>query len=103
MIREVLSDGAPFRKEFIERFASRAATLIPELVRRERLAGRLREDLDPVLTALSLMGMTVFPFLAFPVAREVFGLELSEEFRDRLVAHTAKLFQEGAAARGVEP
>jgi AcrR family transcriptional regulator len=102
MIREVLSDGAPFRREFIERFASRAAALIPELVRRERQAGRLRDDLDPVLTTLSLMGMAVFPFLAFPVAREVFGLELNEEFRDRLVAHTTKLFTEGAAAGGVK-
>jgi TetR/AcrR family transcriptional regulator len=100
MIREVLSDGAPFRKEFIERFASRAAQLIPELVRQERAAGQLRQDLDPVLTTLSLMGMTVFPFLAFPIAREVFGFELNEDFRDRFVRHTVKLFQQGAAAKG---
>lgn len=103
MIREVLSDGAPFRREFIERFASRAAALVPELVRRERSAGRLRKDLDPILTTLSLVGMTVFPFLAFPIAREVFGIELTEDFRDRLVAHTTKLFEEGAAAKGAVP
>jgi AcrR family transcriptional regulator len=102
MIREVLSDGAPFRREFVERFAARAATLIPDLVRRERAAGRLRADLDPVLTTLSLIGMAVFPFLALPVAREVFGIEPNEEFRDRLVAHTTKLFQHGAAAKESE-
>jgi TetR/AcrR family transcriptional regulator len=101
MIREVLSDGAPFREEFIERFAKRAASLIPALMEQERKAGRLRGDLDPVLATLSLMGMTIFPFLAFPVAGRVFGLELSEEFRDHFVGHTSKLFFEGA--RGGEP
>lgn len=99
MIREVLSEGAPFREEFIERFAGPASKLIPGLIGGEKKAGRLRDDLDPNLTALSLIGMTLFPFLAFPVTQRVFGIRLDDEFRERFVDHTLKLFFEGASPR----
>jgi AcrR family transcriptional regulator len=99
MIREVLSEGAPFREEFIERYAVPASKLIPGLVRGEKKAGRMRGDLDPKLAALSLIGMTLFPFLAFPVARRVFGVRLDDDFRERFVDHTLKLFFEGASPR----
>ncbi len=99
LIREVLSDGAPFREQFIEQFASPASKLIPKLLRQEQRAGRLRKGLDPTLATLSLMGMTLFPFLAFPVASRVFGLKLDENFRDRFLEHTIKMFFDGAAAR----
>jgi AcrR family transcriptional regulator len=36
MIREVLSDGAPFREEFIERFAAPASVLVPSVMRQEQ-------------------------------------------------------------------
>jgi AcrR family transcriptional regulator len=97
MIREVLSDGAPFREEFIERFARPASALVPSVMRGEQAAGRIRSDLDPRLATLSLMGMILFPFLALPVASRVFGLELNDDFRRRFIAHTVKLFFEGAA------
>jgi AcrR family transcriptional regulator len=99
MIREVLSDGAPFREEFIERFAGPASVLVPSVMQHEKEAARLRQNLDPRLAALSLMGMILFPFLAFPVASRVFGLELNEDFRRRFIVHTTKLFFEGAAPR----
>jgi AcrR family transcriptional regulator len=101
VIREVLSDGAPFRDEFVERFASRAAKLFPELLRRQIEKGRLRADLDPVLVTLSLMGMTIFPFLAYPVVRRVFGIEIDDDFRQRFIAHTERMFREGAMRKGV--
>jgi len=99
MIREVLSDGAPFREEFIERFAGPASVLVPSVIRREREAAHVRADLDPRLATLSLMGMVLFPFLAFPVASRVFGLELNDEFRHQFITHTTKLFFEGAAPK----
>lgn len=100
IIREVLSDGAPFREEFIERFASRAAELVPGLLRRQIDEKRLRSDLDPILATLSLVGMTIFPFLAYPVARRVFGIEIDADFRDRFTLHTTRLFLEGAGSEG---
>src|SRR2546421_7023029 len=88
IVREVLSERAPLRQMFIERFASQAALLGPGLMRREIERGSLREDLDPVLTILSLVGMSAFPFLAFPVIARVINLKLDQSFRDRLIAHT---------------
>jgi TetR/AcrR family transcriptional regulator len=99
MIREVLSDGAPFREEFIERFAGPASVLVPSVMQREQGAHHVRNDLDPHLATLSLMGMILFPFLAFPVASRVFGLELNDDFRQRFIAHTVNLFFEGAKAK----
>jgi AcrR family transcriptional regulator len=99
MIREVLSDGAPFREEFIERFAAPASALVPSVMHSEQETGRVRADLDPRLATLSLMGMILFPFLAFPVASRVFGLQLNDDFRRRFIAHTLALFFEGAAPR----
>jgi TetR/AcrR family transcriptional regulator len=99
MMREVLSDGAPFREEFIERFAAPASVLVPSVMQGEQQAQRLRDDLDPRLLTLSLMGMVLFPFLAYPVASRVFSIELNDDFRDRFVAHTKALFFEGAAPR----
>ncbi len=96
LIREVLSDGAPFREEFIEQFARPASKLLPELLEREKAAGRLRDDLDPTLGTLSLMGMTLFPFLAFPVAGRVFGIRLDDDFRERFLDHTLRMFTNGA-------
>ncbi len=99
MIREVLSDGAPFREEFIERFARPASKLVPGLMKKEQRAGRLRADLDPTLATVSLMGMTLFPFLAFPVVSRVFGLKLDDDLRERFLTHTIKLFFQGAEHR----
>lgn len=97
VMREVLSDGAPFREEFVERFARPVSVLLPSIVRAEQGADRLRPDLDATLATLSLLGMILFPFLALPVASRVFDVELTDAFRRRFVAHTVKLFFDGAA------
>ena len=98
LLREVLTGDSDLRKRFIDRFASRVAELLPALVRSEIGAGRLRADLDPTLAVLSLIGMCVFPFLGHPIGGAVFGYELDADFRERLVAHTQRLFLEGVRA-----
>ncbi len=94
--REVLIGDGPLRAHFLERFASQVAQIIPALLEREKAEGRLREDLDPVLTILSLVGAAVFPYLSHPLASQVLGHRLDEAFRDRLIAHASRLFLEGA-------
>lgn len=96
MVREVLSDEAPFREEFVARFASRGARLLPTILRRAIDDGRLRSDLDPVLTTLSLIGMMVFPFLALPLLERALGIRVDRDFSQRFMDHTIRLFEEGA-------
>lgn len=98
LLREIVTGDSGARARFIERFASRAAELVPSLVVAEIESGELRADLEPRLAVLSLFGMSIFPFLAHPLAGKVLGYELDEAFAERLVAHTTKLFFDGARA-----
>lgn len=95
MVREVLSEEGRFRERFIERYASQMAELLPALVQREIDAGQFRDDLDPRFAFLSLVGMTVFPFVARPVVERVLGLKYDEGFRAAFAEHTRRLFLEG--------
>ena len=96
IMREILSRDTALRQRFVERFAATIATIVPPMFAREVTEGRLRRDLDPLLGVLSLVGMSVFPFLAHPVVGKALGYELDAEFRERLIAHTTRLYLEGA-------
>lgn len=102
LLREIVTGDSAARARFIERFASRVATLIPGLVAAEVASGELRAELEPKLAVLSLMGMCIFPFLAHPLAGKVLGYELDAAFSERLIEHTTRLFFDGARAR-MEP
>lgn len=96
MVREVLSRNSPYQKVIAERFARKAINLMPARLAEDIAAGRLRADLDPTLTLMSLVGMCVFPFLAGPILWPILGYEYDEEFAERLIKHTTQLFNEGA-------
>jgi len=99
LLREVIATDSAVRARFIERFAVRAAALLPGLISAEIAGGALRSDLDPKQAILSLVGMCAFPFLAHPITGKVLGYELDAEFAERLAAHASKLFLDGARAR----
>lgn len=98
MIREVLSDDGRFRERFIDAYASQIAAILPALVKQESDSGRFRDDLDPRLAFLSLLGMTVFPFVARPVVERVLGLRYDEDFRAAFAEHTRRVFLEGVTS-----
>jgi len=96
IVREVLFGDGPIREKVIERFASVFAPSLLRSLQREIDSGHYRADLDPRLTLLSLMGMTVFPFLARPLLEQVLGLILDRDAADALAAHNTRLFLHGA-------
>jgi len=99
LVRDVLAEEGIMRETFLHRFAEPGGRgLLGGLVRSEAKAGRLRRDLDPNLTALSMISLALFPFVALPIAGPVLGVRTNPEFIDRLVDHTAKLFYRGAAS-----
>ena len=98
ILREVVAEGGRLRGWFIQQIASKGGGLLTQLIKREQDAGRLRADLDPSMAALSLVSMAVFPFVAMPVASEVFGMRVREDYLDRLIAHTERLYLEGVSA-----
>jgi AcrR family transcriptional regulator len=99
IVQEVLSEGGPFREQFIEQFAGQLAPLLVAAVTREQAAGRIRADVEPRLAALSAISLTVFPFLAMPVAGRVLGLSVEWDAVERLAAHTNRVLMEGIGAR----
>jgi AcrR family transcriptional regulator len=98
ILREVIQEGGRLRGWFIQQFASKGGGRLTQLIEREQAAGRIRADADPVLTALSLVSMAVFPFVAMPVTREVFGMRVKDDYLERLVTHTERVFFQGTSA-----
>ena len=103
LMREIVTGDSDVRARFVARFASRVAALLPGMVAAEIASGDLRADLDPRLAVLSIFGMCIFPFLAHPVAGKVLGYELDAAFAERLIAHTTRLFFDGARPRSERP
>jgi AcrR family transcriptional regulator len=99
ILREVATREGPLRRRFIERYGRRIAGVAPVLFAREVQAGRLRRDVDPVLTLVSVIALCVFPFVAAPVMGPVLGLKLDGEFAERLIAHNTRLLHEGVSPR----
>jgi TetR/AcrR family transcriptional regulator len=97
ILREVVAENGKLRQWFIQQFASRGGGLLARLVQAEQTAGRIRTDLDPTLTALSMVSLAVFPFVAMPIASAVFGVRIKPDYLDMLVAHTERLFREGVS------
>ena len=98
LVREVFAEGGRLQDHFVREYASRVAPMVRGIVVQEIDRGHFREELDPTLAFLSLMGMAIFPFIARPVAERVLGLQFDSQLADTLVAHTRKLYLEGVKA-----
>jgi len=97
LAREVLARESPLREFMAERLAKGPGALVPLMLRREMEAGRIRDDLDPLLLMLSIFGMGMIPYLMYPVAGPALGYQLDESFRDRMIAHVRALLARGLA------
>lgn len=99
IVREVFAEDGTFREIFAREFAAKGGGRLPAVLARERERGMVRPDLDLTLTALSIMSMALFPFLAQPVVEQVFRVRIDAAFAQRLAEHTVRLLYEGAGAR----
>lgn len=57
--------------------------------------GVVRPDVDPQLCRVSYISLMVFPFVAPRALLAVHGIELNEEFLDRLIEHNIRLMEQG--------
>ena len=53
-------------------------------------SGVLRKDVDPTLCRVSYVSLMVFPFIAPQALLNIHGIELSEEFLNRLFEHNTE-------------
>jgi len=97
--REVLARQTRLRETFAERVSQGPMSALERWIERGVAEGRLRPDLDPRLTAMSIAALSVFPYLFGPVIGSHIGLDLDEGFRDQLIAHNERLISRGIHAR----
>ena len=95
--REILFGEGETKEEVLQRFGKIIAPKLLQAVVQEVKQGTYREGLNPELTILSLMGITIFPFLAAPMIERVFGMKLDESMANKLATHNIDLFMNGVA------
>jgi AcrR family transcriptional regulator len=102
IVNEVLPEDGQFRAAFVRDIASRLLPMLVELLDRGRKDGKFRSDIDPRLTALSIVSLNMFPLISRPITGPLLGFKLEGEDLDRLIGHTTRLLLEGigAPARG---
>ena len=103
IMREVLSrNDSPLREYFIESIGSGMLPIMLDWIREEQARGRISQDFDARLLAVTIASLTGFPFLILPVIGEQIGLTIDDEFPDRLIAYNQRLLAHGIRARPEE-
>lgn len=95
IMRDVLLRPGPLRDQFVDDYAERVMGLIVMLVGDGKAKGEVRADLDEKFAAISLLGLTAFPFIARGILEPLFQLDYSEEMRASYVDHAIKVFHQG--------
>jgi len=93
--REILFSEGETKEEVLERFGKMIAPKLVHAIGQEVEQGHYRKDLSPALTIMSLMGMTIFPFLAAPMIESVFGMKIGPAMAEKLASHNVDLFMNG--------
>ncbi|WP_286978266.1 TetR/AcrR family transcriptional regulator [Pseudomonas sp.] len=92
-VREILCEGGLLREYISGRMAPILPRLLAERFAHAQQHGTLNPSLDPRLLVVSLIGLTLLPFAAGPIWRNVFdNPPISHE---QLVNHTLSLLQHG--------
>jgi len=97
--REVLARHTRIRDLFAQRVSEGPIRAVTRWIEAEIAAGRLRADLDPQLTAMSIAALALFPYLFGPIVGPAIGLELDDALRDQLIEHNQRLVSHGIRAR----
>jgi TetR/AcrR family transcriptional regulator len=98
IVNEVLPEGGQFRATFVRDIAARLLPMLVEVLEHGRKNGTLRSDIDPKLTALSILSLNIFPLLARPITAPVLSFKLEGEEVERFIAHTTGLLLRGIGA-----
>lgn len=95
LTREVLLPGGEMREYFAKNMAPNLGGALPALLNREKSAGRFRKDADPAISAVFIMAVCVFPFIARALAEPVLGVEFNEAGLERLNTQISGLLKHG--------
>jgi len=97
LVREALLPGGEMQQHFTENMAPHLGGALPVLLDREISAGRMRPDSDPAISALLILAMCFFPFIARALAEPVLGIKFDENGVDLLKLQITELLTRGMA------
>jgi TetR/AcrR family transcriptional regulator len=92
-VREVLTEGGELRHVFLERIGPVLPQPLVERFAAGQARGEISRELDPRLLFVSLIGLTMLPFAAAPLWRQVFDAE--DINSERMLSHTLALLAGG--------
>lgn len=95
LIREVFLPGGEMQQYFTDNMAPRLGGALPALLGREKSAGRMRGDADPAVSAMMILAMCMFPFIARALAEPVLGIRYDEEGVEILKQQITQLLKHG--------
>ena len=95
LTREVLLPGGEMQEFFTENMAPHLGGALPALLSREKDAGRMRPDSDSAISAVLIMALCVFPFIARSLAEPVIGIKFDDEGIELLNKQITELLQRG--------
>ena len=95
MTREVLLPGGEMQQFFTENMAPHLGGALPALLAREKSAGRMSQDSDPAISALLILAMCIFPFVARALAEPVLGVKFDDEGINKLEQQITELLKRG--------
>jgi len=96
-VREVLNEKGALRDVLRKQIAPQVAQLLAGALADAQKRGELAADLDPRLTVVSLMGLTMMPLAAEHIWRRVFDADDID--RDVLLRHTLALHDHGLGGK----
>lgn len=97
MTREVLLPGGEMQEYFLENMAPLLGGTLPGLLGKEKAAGRMRQDADLPISALLILAVCVFPFVARSLAEPVLGVSFDDDGIKSLNHQISALLKEGMA------
>jgi AcrR family transcriptional regulator len=97
LTREVLLPGGEMQEFFIDNMAPLLGGALPGLIEKEKVAGRMRQDADPSISAVLILAVCVFPFIARSLAEPVLGIKFDDDGIKFLNQQISALLREGMA------
>ena len=97
MVREVMLPGGGMQDEFLATMAPRLGGALPAMLTEEQQQGRMAPELDPHITTLLLLALSIFPFIVRDVAEPGLGISYDKNGLDALERHVARLLGQGVS------
>jgi len=96
--REVFLPGGKMQQQFLRDFAPRLGGRLPGILRQQQRAGRLAAALDTNITALMILSLCMFPFVARPAAEQALNIAYDDDGLNRISHHISRLLEQGIGA-----